>query len=348
MSISEKVHVRDIVVGIAVIVAFVIAMIVVLNIYKGEGVKQSAAISDAGDKDPNHIEAIVKILSIDPIKGDISARIEFDPKGNLLDEKTGALARPVKFFVNSANAKQETDFAKGKRMQPVEVVISMYDGVVTDYPFDKHKGFLEMYFTVPAEKKPATPPAETPKPADSGETAAAPATTPTPAPEGAPAAEMPKPTDAPKVADEEVKNDPTGAADDVSIAVDFSGSLPGYRIQAEKTKDSDDDYVGIDLQVARSSTVVFYAGFVMFLMWGATLAVLFLTLSVVLRGRKIEVSMFSFLAAAIFAMIAVRNAQPAVPPIGTFSDFISFFWAEVILVLCLLTIIFTWLLRPVK
>jgi hypothetical protein len=340
MSISEKVHVRDIVVVIAVIVAFVIAMFVVLNIYKGEGVKQSAAISDAGDKDPNHIEAIVKILSIDPIKGDISARIEFDPKGNLLDEKTGALARPVKFFVNSANAKQETDFAKGKRMQPVEVVISMYDGVVTDYPFDKHKGFLEMYFTVPAEKKPATPPAETPKPADSGETAAAPATTPTPAPEGAPAAETPK------AADEEVKNDPTGTADDVSIAVDFSGSLPGYRIQAEKTKDSDDDYVGIDMQVARSSTVVFYAGFVMFLMWGATLAVLFLTLSVVLRGRKIEVGMFSFLAAAIFAMIAVRNAQPAVPPIGTFSHCISFFWAEGILVLGLWTIIFTWLLRP--
>ena len=49
-------------------------------------------------------------------------------------------------------------------MSPVEVVISMYDGVVTDYPFDKHKGFLEMYFTAAADKKPAAVPAETPKP----------------------------------------------------------------------------------------------------------------------------------------------------------------------------------------
>jgi hypothetical protein len=44
----------------------------------------------------------------------------------------------------------------------------------------------------------------------------------------------------------------------------------------------------------------------------------------------------------------VRNAQPGAPPIGTFSDFISFFWAEVFIALCLVILVFTWLLRPVK
>lgn len=339
MSISEKLSVRDIGIAVTLIVIFIVAMLFVLNTYKSESIKQAADISDAGEKDPNHIKAFVKILSIDPIKGDISARIEFEPEGNFATD-TGALARPVKLFVNSSNGKQETDFAKGKRMNPVEVIISMYNGVVTDYPFDKHEAFLEMYLVAAPEKKPAAAPATAPKPAGEGGDAAA-APTPTPAPpaegEGAPAA---KPTDA------EAKNDPDGSDDDVSISVDFFGSIPGYKIAAVKTKESDDDYVGIDLKVARASTVFFFSGFVMFLMWGATLAVLFLTLSVVLRGRKIEVGMFSFLAAAIFAMIAVRNAQPAVPPIGTYSDFISFFWAEVILVLCLLTIIITWLLRP--
>jgi hypothetical protein len=84
----------------------------------------------------------------------------------------------------------------------------------------------------------------------------------------------------------------------------------------------------------------------MFLMWGVTIGVMLLVSSVLLRGRKIEVGMFSFLAALLFALIAVRNSQPGVPPIGTYSDFISFFWAEVILALCLLTLVFTWLLRP--
>lgn len=98
--------------------------------------------------------------------------------------------------------------------------------------------------------------------------------------------------------------------------------------------------------VARSSTVTFFSVFVMVLMWGTTLAVLFMTLSIILRGRKVELAMFSFIAALLFAFAAVRNSQPGVPPIGTFSDYISFFWAEVILSLSLLTIIFTWLLRP--
>jgi hypothetical protein len=48
----------------------------------------------------------------------------------------------------------------------------------------------------------------------------------------------------------------------------------------------------------------------------------------------------------LFAFAAVRNSQPGVPPIGTYSDFIAFFWAEVLIALCLLSIIFAWVLRP--
>jgi hypothetical protein len=81
---------------------------------------------------------------------------------------------------------------------------------------------------------------------------------------------------------------------------------------------------------------------------GLTISVLLLTLSVVLRGRKVELAMFSFTAALLFAFATVRNAQPGTPPIGTYSDFISFFWAEVIIALCLVVLVFTWLLRPAK
>ena len=132
----------------------------------------------------------------------------------------------------------------------------------------------------------------------------------------------------------------------VPISVDLYGSIPGLKIEAAKSKDSDADYVGIDMKIARSSTVKFFSLFIMFLMWGVTIGVMMLVSSILLRGRKIEIGMFSFLAALLFALIAVRNSQPGVPPIGTYSDFISFFWAEVILALCLLTLVFTWLLRP--
>ena len=84
----------------------------------------------------------------------------------------------------------------------------------------------------------------------------------------------------------------------------------------------------------------------MCLMWGVSVAVLLLVLSIVVRGRKVEIAMFSFIATLLFAFVTVRNSQPAVPPVGTLSDYLSFFWAVVILALSLLTIIITWLRRP--
>jgi Domain of unknown function (DUF4436) len=50
----------------------------------------------------------------------------------------------------------------------------------------------------------------------------------------------------------------------------------------------------------------------------------------------------------LFAFYAVRNSQPNVPPIGVYGDFISFFWAETLVGVCLLVTIFTWVFRPAK
>ena len=337
---------KEIIVVVGLLVVFAVAMLLVLNIYKEEGEKRSAAISEEGEKDPNHIETFVKILSVDPVKGDVSARLEFVPHGTYAKDESGALARPLKLYVNSATGKQEHDFPKDKRMNPVDVTVSLYDGLVTDYPFDNHSAFLELYFTPVA---PSTGAAQAPASTSSAaQSSAPPAATPA---EGTTAA-----TTSPTPAATTTAQDASGTAnkddgtdddtDDVSIAVDFFGSLPGMKIAAVKSKESTDDYVGIDMNISRSSTVIFFSMFIAVLMWGAAIGVLLLVLSVLLRGRKIEVGMFSFMSALLFAMVAVRNSQPGVPPIGTFSDFISFFWAEVILALCLMTILFTWLLRP--
>jgi hypothetical protein len=325
--------VRDIIIAIAVVAVFGVGLLLVLKSYQSEGEKRSASVSDLGDKDPNHIEVDVKLVSIDPTKGDIVARMEFLPKGHYATAE-GTLAREVKMFVNSATGKTEIDFPKGKRMNPSEVVVNMYDGLVTDYPFDKHSAFLEMYFMPGKEEK---------KPADA---AAKPAEAATPKP--TPAAEAPAESEEAK---KEPEAKPQAKADDddeIPIGVDFVGSIPGFKIEAVKAKESTDDYVGIEMSITRASTTKFFSMFVMLMMWGLTLAVLLLTLSVVLRGRKVELAMFSFTAALLFAFASVRGAQPGTPPIGTYSDFISFFWAEVIIALCLVVLVFTWLLRPAK
>jgi hypothetical protein len=328
----EKVRAKDIIITVGVLVVFAVALVLVLNVYKNEGDKRSAAISDLGDKDPNHIEVDVKLVSIDPNKGDIVARMEFVPKGQYTKDEGLTLAQDVKLFVNSATGKQELDFPKGKRMNPTEVVVNMFDGLVTDYPFDKNSAFLELYF-LPGKEAGKEKTAEgAPKP----EAAA----TPTP--------ETPAAGEEKKEEGEKKTEKPAAADDEISIGVDFVGSIPGFKIDASKSKESTDDYVGIDMTIARASTTKFFSFFVMIMMWGLTIGVVLLTLSVVLRGRKVELAMFSFTAALLFAFASVRGAQPGTPPIGTYSDFISFFWAEVIIALCLIILVFTWILRPAK
>ena len=324
---SEKVKAKDIVITIAVVVVFAVALVLVLNIYKSEGERRSASVSDLGDKDPNHIEVDATLLSIDAIKGDMVVRLEFLPKGEFTKDNGDTLAKDVKLFTNGANGKQETDFGKGKRMNPIEVTVSMFDGEVMDYPFDAHRGFLEMYFAPGKEEK---------KSAES----AKPAATPTPVPTPVAESDEAKKPEADKKAETAEKDE-----DEIPIGVDFEGSLPGFKIGASKSKESTNDYVGIDITIARAGTTKFFSFFVMTMMWGFTIAVLLLALSVVLRGRKVEVSMFSFTAALLFAFSAVRNAQPGTPPVGTYSDFISFFWCEVIIALCLVALVFTWVLR---
>lgn len=346
MPATDKLTTKEIVIGIGLIAVFALAMLLVLNSYRNEGEKRSAVISEEGEKDPNHIETFVKLLAVDPVKGDATARMEFVPHGTFANED-GTLTQNLKLYTNSATGKQEHDFQKGKRMNPVEAIINMYDGSVTDYPFDKHSGFLELYLTRPATTTTNQPGATSgaATPAERTETAP---TTSTEAASSPTAASSTTSGEGEKSTTESKKPEATATAsdEDVSIAVDFYGSIAGYKIEAAKNPESDDDYVGIDMKIARSSTVVFFSLFVMALMWGVTIAVIFMTLSIFLRGRKIELAMFSFLAALLFAFAAVRNSQPGVPPIGAFSDYISFFWAEVILALCLLSIIFMWLFRP--
>lgn len=344
MPTSDKFRTKDLIIAGAVLLFFAIAFFVVLNIYKQEGEKRSAAISDIGERDPDHIEVFVKLLSVDPIKGDATARLEFVPHGALVkSEDDDVLASDLNLYVNSATGKRELDFQKGKRMNPLEVVIEMYDGLATDYPFDQHSALFELAFTTKA--KPAQAAADKPTAATQPSESAA---TPTPTAGESPAPAPSTPGDASQAAPkkEEGGADNTTGEEYVPLAVDFFGSIPGLKIDAAKTAESDEDYVAIEMKIGRSSTVIFFSMFIAVLMWGVTISVLVLTLSVILRGRKIEIGMFSFLAALLFAFAAVRNSQPGVPPIGTYSDFIAFFWAEVLIALCLLSIIFTWVLRP--
>lgn len=313
---SDNISVKEVIVGVIVLAVVGAAMFYTLSVFNAESGQKVIDISQQGDNEASHIETHVKLMSIDPIKGDASARFEFVPSDNLLGED-GTLKQELKLYVNSANGKQEIDFAKGKLMTPVEAVFNMHGGQATQYPFDKYVTDIDIYIAKGKtdEKKPATAPA-------------------------------PK-----EPADGEHANEPANPEDDdleLAISVDFLGSIPGYKIEAANAKYSEVDFVGIETKIERSGTVVFVSMFVSVLTWVLTIGILFLVISLFMRGRKVEIAMFSFMGAMLFGFYAIRNSQPNVPPIGVYSDFMSYIWCEIIVGVCLLACLIAWVLRPAK
>jgi Domain of unknown function (DUF4436) len=280
-------------VGIILLVVFAGAYVFVLNAYKNESNNRTAElVPDTQKAGENRIDVSGRIVTADPIKGDVVVRLEFTPHGSLASGDGGTLSRDLDLYVSSATGKNVHEFKKGKRMNPVEAVVEIYEGEPMDYPFDSHTAELSFFFEPGAGK--------------GGEA--------------------------------------TGA-EAIPVAVELRGSVAGLRLDTEYAKENTPDHAVIEIGIQRASTAVFFSVFIMIAMWALVIGVLFLVFRVFAGHRKIEISMFSFLGALLFAFPALRNSQPGTPPIGTMSDFIAFFWAEVIIAFLLLAVVLRWIIR---
>jgi hypothetical protein len=63
------------------------------------------------------------------------------------------------------------------------------------------------------------------------------------------------------------------------------------------------------------------------------------------RDRKLDLLPLSLSITLIFGLPALRNAQPGVPPLGALSDYVSFIWAENVVAVSAIVIMWTWLTR---
>ena len=274
------------IVGVILLLVFAGAYIFVLSAYKSEGDNRAAELAaDTQKAGENRIDVTGRIVTADPLKGDIMVRLEFTPHGSLASGESGTLARDLEFYVSSASGKNVHEFKKGKLMNPVEAVVEIYEGEPMDYPFDSHSAELSFAFQA------------------------------------------------------------TGGNEPVPVAVELRGSVAGLRIDTEYAKENTPERAVIDINLERASTARFFSIFIMIAMWALVCGVVFLVFRVLAGHRKIEISMFSFLGALLFAFPALRNSQPGTPPIGTLSDFLAFFWAEVIIALSLLSVVICWLIR---
>ncbi len=145
---------------------------------------------------------------------------------------------------------------------------------------------------------------------------------------------------------------PKDEAEDIPMNINFYGALSGFNIDADyipKSEfESSDSYMGIRVRVSRSVITKSFSIFLMIAMWLIGLVVFIMTIVVVFQPRPIEFGMYTLIAGMLFALPAVRNLQPGVPPLGSLTDFLSFFWAESLVAVSMPLLFFSWLTRYKK
>ncbi len=324
-------------------------MIYGVNAYRAENEHKAADLAEEPEG-TDYIEANIKISAVDANKGEMSTKIEFTPKGSFAAEDGVKLKRPLKLYINSSNGKQEYSFEAGKRMLPVDSIVDLYEGETADYPFDKHMGELVMYFEPGKEGAPKTVSLNGgPGGRASGQEDAAP-------PDATPGA-TPSPTAAPETTPPGTSNSATLNKkpapkpldpDDIPVYVSVYGSVSGFKIAVDKDKEADSPgYTDIEMRVSRANTALGFAVFLMVLQWALAAGVLLIAFQVLSGRRKIEFALLGYFGTLLFVFPTLRNNMPGVPPIvGTFSDFISFFWVEFLVAACLVAIIVKYLVTP--
>ena len=145
---------------------------------------------------------------------------------------------------------------------------------------------------------------------------------------------------------------PKDEKEEIPMAVHFYGAISGYNIDADYIPkaefESTDSYIGLRVTVSRSVITKSFSIFLMIAMWLIGLVVFTMTMVVAWQPRPIEFGMFTLIAGMLFALPAVRNLQPSVPPLGGLSDFLSFFWAETLVAVSMPILFLTWLTRYKK
>jgi hypothetical protein len=130
------------------------------------------------------------------------------------------------------------------------------------------------------------------------------------------------------------------------MAMVVHGVIQGWRLSFEitdlytydqKTGQALDSYLRLSVKVRRSGTTLAFTLLIFILMWSLTLGALLMTLCF-FSFDFAEPPLIGILATLLFALPAVRNTQPGVPPIGCTVDVAGLFWNMVIIASCIFSL----------
>ncbi|KAH8555036.1 hypothetical protein BGW37DRAFT_482219, partial [Umbelopsis sp. PMI_123] len=134
----------------------------------------------------------------------------------------------------------------------------------------------------------------------------------------------------------------------IHTPVIVSSNLAQFRIngsvQSYPQPDSSEVYY-LEFTIKRATTTIAFSVIIVILLWAMTIAACSITLQIILRGRALDLPILALNATLLFAMPALRNSQPSVPPIGIALDVLGFFFNMSLVALSFVTVISMHLMR---
>ncbi len=297
---------------IFVVSAILLVYIVSLVMGSTEVRRRSLQLSSEST-DPDHVSLNVVVTDVNQVTQQLTAQLNFRLAGKIAsDEVTPAV--DLKFFVNNVLGEQEFDFHKGRRINPVEVVFPL-NGNLNRYPFDRYRTTLSLLMTRPVVRGEARTPEESGDKGAAGE--------PSEVPFGALALEKTSP---------------------VALSVALFAEVPGTKFRGSIDRKEASQLTAINLNLRRADNLIMVSILISATMISLAVTLLFVVLRLVgLPKEEMSIMPLSMSFALIFGLPALRNAQPDVPPIGAFCDYISFIWAELIVAVSGLLFAWRWL-----
>ncbi|ACU73215.1 hypothetical protein Caci_4351 [Catenulispora acidiphila DSM 44928] len=128
----------------------------------------------------------------------------------------------------------------------------------------------------------------------------------------------------------------------VPVLTRWASSSDDWALTPTMSAEAGPGDVILDVDARRSSSVLIMA-FGLMTVLGLLVVVNVAMVVRAIRLRKVEFTTLAALAATLFAIPGIRNGMPTTPPVGTLADFLVFFWALMIIGLCLVAAALSWL-----
>jgi Domain of unknown function (DUF4436) len=298
-----------------VVVLGIIALYVVVVVRGStESTRRSLQLRDETPAQ-DRITVSVLVTNVNPANQELTARLGFRLAGNIAQDEVTP-ATDMKLLINNVRGQQEFDFSQGKRMNRIEAVFHL-NGNVNRYPLDRYETTMWLLIIIP----PAANKAQVSK-----------------APENQPQVAL---------TDDQLA---VGAATlqrstAVPLTVVVSAAIPGIKFQGSIARNESTRLTGIAMNLRRSDSLISMSILINIMMTGLAWSVLAMALQVTTAKRPFDLLPLSMSMTLIFGLPALRNVQPGVPPVGAFSDYIVFIWAELIVAVSAVITVWHWLLR---